>query len=117
MSNKEKKPADLPEQEKDGNMPEEKSPATAKECIYAILGAAAGALGAILYGLAFSPAGIYGLIGGIVCEIAACGLFRTQKKRRPAGWAKIPAIICYILLALGVVFMTGGIIWASLQKN
>ena len=85
--------------------------------VYAILGAVACALGAIMYGLAFTPVAIYGLIAGIVCEIAACGLFRAQQKRRPMLWAKVVLIISYVLLALGAAFMVGGIIWAALQQS
>ena len=85
--------------------------------VYAILGAVACALGAIIYGLAFTPVAIYGLIAGIVCEIAACGLFRAQQKRRPMLWARVVLIISYVLLALGAAFMVGGIIWAALQQS
>ena len=84
----------------------------------AVCGAVAGGLGIILYVLSLvTPVAIYGLIGGIVCEIAACGLLRTQQKKRPLFWAKAVYIACCVLLALGVAFMIGGIIWASLQQQ
>lgn len=94
----------------------ERSP-SAKECAHAIAGAAAGAVGAVFYGLAFTPVAIYGLIAGILLEILACGLFKTQKKRRPLKWAKACGIACAVLLALGAAFMAGGVIWAALQEG
>lgn len=82
------------------------------------LGLAAAALGAILYGLAFvQPVGVYGIIGGIVCELAALGFFRTQKKRRPLKWCRAANVAAYVLFGLGLAFMTGGIIAASLQGS
>lgn len=96
---------------------ENSAPATAKGGVYAILGAIAGALGIVLYGLAFTPVGIYGIIGGILCEIAACGLFAAQKKRQPLGWAKVVHVICCVALAIGAAFMIGGIIWASTRQS
>ena len=57
------------------------------------------------------------MIAGIVCEMAAGGLFRAQEKRRPLLWAKVVLIIAYVLLALGAAFMVGGILWAALQQS
>lgn len=114
MSNK-KNRNQIPEEQTAPAAPE--GPATAKDSIYAILGAAAGVLEVVLYGLAFTPVGVYVIIGGIVCGIAACGLIRTQQKRRPLAWAKVLYIMCCVVLALGVLFMIGGIIWASMQES
>ena len=99
MSNK-KNRNQIPEEQTAPAAPE--GPATAKDSIY---------------GLAFTPVGVYGIIGGIVCGIAACGLIRTQQKRRPLAWAKVLYIMCCVVLALGVLFMIGGIIWASMQES
>lgn len=98
------------------NIPEQEKPPEPETIYHAVFGLAATIFGVVCYGLAFAePVGIYGLIAGIVCEIAAPGFFRIQKKKKELPWCKYMLIAAYVLLILGVLFMIGGIIWASTQ--
>ena len=79
---------------------------------------AACALGLLLYVLnAALPTvfQVYGIIGGILCELGALAFANTQKKRFPLKYGKVVTIAAYVLLVAGIAFMTGGIIWAQTQ--
>ncbi|MCD8309372.1 MAG: hypothetical protein LUD19_05890 [Clostridia bacterium] len=91
--------------------PIEETPVTTKAYIYAAI--ACVCLGAVFYGLMFTVISIYGLIAGIVFEIAALGFSRTQKKKNPVKWGKYVDIAGYVLLIAGVAFMVAGIIYGS----
>ena len=79
---------------------------------------AACALGVALYVLNVAlPAVflVYGIIGGILCQLGALSFARTQQKRYPLKYGKVVTIAAYALLIAGIAFMIGGIIWASTQ--
>ncbi|MCD8371855.1 MAG: hypothetical protein LUD27_00950 [Clostridia bacterium] len=93
--------------------PIEKEPVTTKAYIYA--GIECEALGAELYGNMITDIKIYGLITGIVFEIAGLGFCRTQKNKNPVKFGKYVNIAGYILLIAGVVFMIAGVIYGALN--
>lgn len=93
---------------------EPKEQTTTKRYLYT--GIICGALGFIFYILILAIS-MYGLITGIVFEIAALGFLRTQQLKNPQKVCKIIQIICYILLGIGVLIFLGGVLYSYLAAN
>ena len=71
-------------------------------------------LGAIFYGLTFSPLAVYSLLASILFCLASLSLLGTQKKRKNFKGVLALTIVTYILLGIFLAFFIGGVIWSSL---
>ena len=80
--------------------------------IYFYLAIALCAAGAVLLGLAFSPAGIYALIASILCAIASLSFTSVQKKKNTVAGLLYVKIAAYVVLALSAALFTGGLVYS-----
>ena len=71
-------------------------------------------LGAIFFGLTFTPLAVYSLIASILFCLASLSLLGTQKKRENFKGVFALTIVTYILLGIFLAFFIGGVIWSSL---
>ena len=81
--------------------------------IYFYLAIALLIAGAVLFGLSFSPAGIYALISSILCGIASLSFCVAQKKRKDLKHLIYVKIAAYVVLASSALLFTGGLIYAA----
>ncbi|MDE6585251.1 MAG: hypothetical protein K2K80_01040 [Clostridia bacterium] len=80
--------------------------------IYFYLAIALCAAGAVLFGLAFSPAGLYALIASILCAIAALSFTSAQKKKNAVAGLLYVKIAAYVVLALSAALFIGGLVYS-----
>lgn len=72
------------------------------------------AAAAVLFGLSFSPAGIYALISGVLCGIASLSLCAAQKKKNDFSGVKYVRIAAYAVSALCLALFLGGLIYSAI---
>ncbi|MDE6104551.1 MAG: hypothetical protein K2G38_02530 [Clostridia bacterium] len=70
---------------------------------------------AVFLGLIFTKLGIYSLIASALFSIAALAFENTQRKKNNLTWLKFVKIAAYIVFALTLAVLVGGIIY-SLNK-
>lgn len=71
------------------------------------------ALGALFFGLTFTPLAVYSLLAAILFCLASLSFLGTQKKRENFKGVLITTIITYVLLGIFLAFLVGGIIFVS----
>lgn len=81
------------------------------------IGIAAGALGAVAFGLSFTILGVYALISSILFELIALSFFNTQKKKNDFKALLYVKIVAYALLIAFVAFFAGGIIYMGIKQT
>ncbi len=70
------------------------------------------ALGALFFGLTFTPLAVFSLCASILFCLASLSFLNTQKKKENFKGVLILTIITYILFGIFLAFFIGGVIWS-----
>ena len=70
-------------------------------------------LGAVFFGLTFTPLAVFSLLAAILFCLASLSLLGTQKKRENFKGVFILTVITYVLFGIFLAFFIGGVIWSS----
>lgn len=81
--------------------------------VYFYLAIACCALGAVAFGLAFTPLKIYALIAAIIFELAALAFIAAQRKKRDFNAVFTVKVISYVLLLAFVAVFIGGLVYSA----
>ena len=84
--------------------------------VFICIAAAACALGAVAFGLAFTRLGIYSLICSVLFELASLAFCNAQKKANNVKAVKYVKITAYVLLGIFAAFFIGGVIYVSFSS-
>ena len=80
--------------------------------IFFYISIACTALGALFFGLTFTPLGVYSLLASILFCLASLSFLGTQKKKENFNGVFILTVVTYCLLGVFVAFLIGGVIWS-----
>lgn len=101
---------------KDDNTPDNDINPEQNSKIYFYLAVVCTAIAAATLGLAFSPFGIYSLIGSVISELAALSFLSTQKKKNNFKGVFYLTVITYVLLAASIILFVGGMLSVALNQ-
>lgn len=68
-----------------------------------------------MFGLSFSPLGLYALISSILLGIAALSFAIRQKKKNNFNAVIYAKTAAYVLLALSVLLFLGGLVYSIIK--
>lgn len=100
---------------KDGSESPEKGgekPKTGK--VYFYIALACTVLGAVFFGLTFTPLAVYSLCASILFCLVSLSLLGKQKKQENFKWVTALTVITYVLMGIFLAFFIGGMIWSAL---
>lgn len=80
--------------------------------VYFYIALACTVLGAIFFGLTFTPLAVYSLLASILFCLASLSLLGTQKKKENFKGVLALTIVTYVLLGIFLAFFLGGLIWS-----